>query len=91
MKRAKSRSVIERIAVLLEHIKEVKIDHPLWGYRRVWSYLKYRQGLTGQQEAYSASYERTRPSGHPGNQEQGQARANPAQAARRTPQPLLGH
>jgi transposase InsO family protein len=45
MKRAKSQSVIARNAVILEQIKEVKTDHPLWGYRRVWSYLKYRQGL----------------------------------------------
>jgi len=37
--------VIARNAVTLEQIKEVKTDHPLWGYRRVWSYLKYRQGL----------------------------------------------
>ncbi|MFH1768466.1 MAG: IS3 family transposase, partial [Candidatus Omnitrophota bacterium] len=24
-------------------IKPIKADHPLWGYRRIWSYLKYRQ------------------------------------------------
>jgi len=46
MKRAKSQSVIQRNQQLLEQIKEVKTDHPLWGYRRVWSYLKYRQGIT---------------------------------------------
>jgi transposase InsO family protein len=45
MKRAKSQSVIERNKALLEEIKLIKTDHPLWGYRRVWSYLKYRQGL----------------------------------------------
>ena len=45
MKRAKSQSVIARNVVILDQIKEVKTDHPLWGYRRVWSYLKYRQGL----------------------------------------------
>lgn len=45
MKRAKSQSVTERNKSLLEEIKSIKTDHPLWGYRRVWSYLKYRQGI----------------------------------------------
>lgn len=45
MKRQKSQSVIARNQALLEQIKELKIDHPLWGYRRIWSYLKYRQGV----------------------------------------------
>ena len=45
MKRAKSQSVIKRNELLLISIKDVKTDHPLWGYRRVWSYLKYRQGI----------------------------------------------
>lgn len=30
---------------LLKDIRELKADHPAWGYRRVWSYLKYRRGL----------------------------------------------
>lgn len=45
MKRNKSLSIIERNQALLSRIKEIKTDHPLWGYRRVWSYLKYRQDL----------------------------------------------
>ena len=45
MKRRKSQSVIERNKELLAQIKEIKTDHPLWGYRRIWSYLKYRQGI----------------------------------------------
>lgn len=45
MKRAKSFSVIQRNQVLLGQIKAIKTDHPLWGYRRIWSYLKYRQGI----------------------------------------------
>jgi putative transposase len=44
MKRARSQSVIRRNQWLLDQIKLVKTDHPLWGYRRIWSYLKYRQG-----------------------------------------------
>ena len=45
MKRAKSKTVIQRNQQLLEQIKAIKTDHPLWGYRRIWSYLKYRQGI----------------------------------------------
>ncbi len=29
---------------LLEEIRQLKGEHPFWGYRRVWAYLKYRQG-----------------------------------------------
>jgi putative transposase len=46
MKRQKSQSVMARNQALLEQIKELKTDHPLWGYRRIWSYLKYRQGVS---------------------------------------------
>lgn len=46
MKRKKSLSVIARNEPLLTEIKSIKIDHPLWGYRRIWSYMKYRQGIT---------------------------------------------
>ena len=45
MKRTQSLSVVKRNQMLLTQIKEIKIDHPLWGYRRIWSYLKYRQGI----------------------------------------------
>jgi len=44
MRRQKSQTVIQRNEWLVKQIKEIKTDHPLWGYRRVWSYLKYRQG-----------------------------------------------
>ena len=30
---------------LLSQIQSLKAEHPFWGYRRVWAYLKYRQGL----------------------------------------------
>jgi len=32
-------------APVLERIKALKAQHPFWGYRRVWAYLKYREGL----------------------------------------------
>ncbi len=41
MTRSKSSSVAERNADLLERIKELKADHPFWGYRRVWAYLRF--------------------------------------------------
>jgi len=43
MKRRRSQSTMKRDAQLLAMIEPIKSDHPLWGYRRVWSYLKYRQ------------------------------------------------
>ena len=30
---------------ILGRIQDLKSDHPFWGYRRVWAYLKYREGL----------------------------------------------
>ena len=46
MKRAQSHSVIARNQELLNRIKDIKAEHPLWGIRRVWSYLKFREGVT---------------------------------------------
>jgi len=30
---------------LLERIRQLKADHPYWGYRRVWAYLKYQEKM----------------------------------------------
>lgn len=30
---------------LLIQIEQLKAEHPFWGYRRIWAYLKYRQGM----------------------------------------------
>ena len=38
MKRTQSLTVAKRNQILLGQIKEIKTDHPLWGYRRIWSY-----------------------------------------------------
>lgn len=43
MKRQKSILIMQRNQVLLEQIKQLKSDHPFWGYRRIWSYLKFRE------------------------------------------------
>lgn len=41
MKRRTSVIVAERNQPVIERIKEIKSEHPFWGYRRVWAYLKY--------------------------------------------------
>ena len=46
MKRKKSLLVIKRTATILTNLKDLKAEHPLWGYRRCWAYLYYRQGIT---------------------------------------------
>jgi len=43
--RKKSDSVILRNEYILKRIKEIKGEHPFWGYRRVWAYLRYIDGL----------------------------------------------
>lgn len=42
-KRAKSVSPCNE--AILKRIEAIKADHPAWGYRRVWAYLKYREDL----------------------------------------------
>ncbi len=39
-------SVAMRNECLLERIKNIKGEHPFWGYRRVWAYLRYIDELT---------------------------------------------
>lgn len=46
MKRQRSKSTQKRDQELLAIITPIKTDHPLWGYRRIWAYLKYRQGIS---------------------------------------------
>jgi len=40
-----SDSAALRNVYLLERIKDIKAEHPFWGYRRVWAYLRYVDGL----------------------------------------------
>ena len=42
--------VAARNGALLERVRELKADHPFWGYRRVWAYLRYIDGLTVNQK-----------------------------------------
>lgn len=41
MIRGSYQGVAKRNAFLLKRIKEIKSEHPFWGYRRIWAYLKY--------------------------------------------------
>ena len=45
MKRKRSENVKKRDLFVLKEIKSLKQDHPFWGYRRVWAYLKYQKEL----------------------------------------------
>ena len=35
----------ENNTAILGRIRALKGEHPFWGYRRIWAYLKYREGL----------------------------------------------
>jgi putative transposase len=38
-------AAVERNLPIVERIKEIKTEHPFWGYRRMWAHLKYVDGL----------------------------------------------
>jgi transposase InsO family protein len=38
-----SLSVIERNGSILARIRRIKEEHPFWGYRRVWAWLRYKE------------------------------------------------
>ena len=37
--------VQKRNEAILSRIRNIKAEHPFWGYRRVWAYLRYRQNI----------------------------------------------
>jgi putative transposase len=37
--------VAARNVRLLERIRELKAEHPFWGYRRIWAHLRHVDGL----------------------------------------------
>jgi putative transposase len=41
MSRQKSPLVAQRNESLLQRIRELKAEHPFWGYRRIWAYLRF--------------------------------------------------
>ncbi len=44
-KRKRSAKLQANDAALLPQIHTIKADHPAWGYRRVWAYLRYREQI----------------------------------------------
>jgi len=42
--------VAARNAQLLERIRDLKAEHPFWGYPRIWAYLRYVDGLVVKQK-----------------------------------------
>jgi putative transposase len=45
MSRGHYAKVAARNLELRERIRALKADHPFWGYRRIWAYLRYVDGL----------------------------------------------
>ena len=50
MRRGPYAKVVERNAQLLERIRDLKAEHPFWGYRRIWAHLRYVDGLIANQK-----------------------------------------
>lgn len=44
-RRARAEAVRQRDEALLERIGALKADHPFWGWRRVWAWLRHHDGL----------------------------------------------
>jgi len=45
MKRKRSQSRFDLVSPMIQRIQAIKRDHPLWGYRRIWAYMRYRDGV----------------------------------------------
>jgi len=45
MRRKRSLNRDEKDKPILNRIVVIKLDHPLWGYRRIWAYIRYRDGV----------------------------------------------
>ncbi len=58
--RTTSNSVTLRNEYILERIKDIKAEHPFWGYRRVWAYLRYIDGLIVNKKREMAFYSKER-------------------------------
>ena len=53
MRRKRSTSRERLDAPVLERIRAIKSDHPLWGYRRIWAYMRYRDNqVIGKNRVY---------------------------------------
>ena len=45
MRRQPSLRVVQRDEGLLQRIQALKAEHPFWGYRRIWAYLRFVEQL----------------------------------------------
>jgi putative transposase len=50
MTRHRSLRIVQRDADLLPRIQALKVEHPFWGYRRVWAYLRFVAQLSVNQK-----------------------------------------
>jgi len=57
MRRYSSLKVAQRNRGIMEIIHTLKADHPFWGYRRIWAYLKFADGFPVNKNASCVSYE----------------------------------
>ena len=58
--RKRSQRVTLRDKPILKNIHRIKAEHPSWGYRRVWAYLRYREEiLIGKNRVYRLLKENT--------------------------------
>jgi hypothetical protein len=44
-RKVSKRQGIDRDEVLVEKLKELRLEHPFWGYRRMTAWLNHREGL----------------------------------------------
>ncbi len=60
VKRKRSHTRNDLDSPSLDRIRAIKSDHPLWGYRRVWAYMRYRdQQVIGKNRVYRLMKENT--------------------------------
>jgi putative transposase len=45
VRRQRSLRVVQRDEGLLPQIQALKAEHPFWGYRRIWAYLRFIEQL----------------------------------------------
>lgn len=45
MRRQPSEKVASRNRAVLERVRQLKAEHPFWGYRRIWAHLRFVDGL----------------------------------------------
>ena len=57
MVRKESSKIVERNLPVVTLMREIKKEHPFWGYRRIWAFLKYVDGLDDNSAGFPADAE----------------------------------